>query len=285
MFWLIFVCCCRYACSSSNIHTHGTTYRDTANRTRLFHGINYVQQQKVFPYIPEINAAEIVKLQSIGANVVRLGVMIEGLFPASATPNASYLPAIKAQVDLLWQAGIYSILDLHQDVLSAQICGEGVPEWMFNVSNLHSLPFPLPAAFANVSKADPTTGQYVPAPDCAPRGLLKFIGWSQFYMTDSSGKAWDHLFHNTSLLGHMIEQHWLTVATYFKGHPGILAYEMMNEPWVGDHVANPLLLLKGGVAEALNVGPFMTRIHAAIRTADPTTMTLYAPAEVNNRCK
>jgi len=44
-----------------------------------------------------------------------------------------------------------------------------------------------------------------------------------------------------------------------------------------------LLLLKSGLAESQNVGPFMERIHQAIRTVDPNTMTLYAPAEVNNR--
>lgn len=102
-------------------------------------------------------------------------------------------------------------------------------------------------------------------------------------MTDASGKAWQQLLHNESLVGQMIEVHWRMVAKYFKGHPGVLAYEMMNEPWVGDHVADPLLLLESGRAELKNVGPYMQRIHDAIRKVDNETMTLYAPAEVNNR--
>jgi endoglycosylceramidase len=267
--------------SASKIRTEGVWYRDELNRTRLFHGVNYVT--KSGNHLPTITKAEVTKLKTLGANVVRLGVMIDGLFPTSATPDPTYLPAIKNIVDMLWKSGIYSVLDLHQDVLSDKFCGEGIPPWMMNVSDLHALSFPLPAAFSNISKADPATGSYLPTPDCTSRGLLKFIGWSQFYMTDANGKAWQKIFHNESLVGHMIDIHWRMVAKYFNGHPGILAYEMMNEPWVGDHVADPLLLLESGRAELKNVGSYMQRIHDVIREVDDQTMTLYAPAEVNNR--
>ena len=30
---------------------------------------------------------------------------------------------------------------------------------------------------------------------------------------------------------------------------GVLAYEILNEPWIGDWIANPLLFLKSGEAE------------------------------------
>ena len=33
------------------------------------------------------------------------------------------------------------------------------------------------------------------------------------------------------------------------GEAGVLAYELLNEPWVGDHVADPMLLIQGGAAE------------------------------------
>ena len=211
------------------------------------------------------------------------GVMLDGLFPTNATADPTYLPAIEAIVDQLWQSGIYSVLDLHQDVLSSKLCGEGVPTWMLNVSTLHSLPFPLPATTLNLSNANSSTGGWSPPPLCSARGLLKFIGWSEFYVTDASGKAWQSIFDGDSLLFTMIQTHWEMVATHFVGHPGVLAYEMMNEPWVGDHVLHPSLLLKSGVAEKKNVGPFMERIHSAIRRIDKTTMVMYAPAEVNNR--
>ena len=57
----------------------------------------------------------------------------------------------------------------------------------------------------------------------------------------------------------------------------------MNEPWVGDHVKHPDLILKSGAAERERVGPYMRRAHAQIRKNDPSTLTLFAPAEINNR--
>jgi len=61
-----------------------------------------------------------------------------------------------------------------------------------------------------------------------------------------------------------------------------MAYELMNEPWIGDHVGHPRLLLEGGRAE-VEVGKYMQRMHDIVRAEDPDTLVLYAPAEVNNR--
>ncbi len=81
---------------------------------------------------------------SMGYKAARVGVMMPGVFPASRTSNATYLDEIQKVIDSLWAVGIWSILDLHQDVLSHVICGEGSPNWMLNASTLQSLPFPEP---------------------------------------------------------------------------------------------------------------------------------------------
>ena len=46
---------------------------------------------------------------------------------------------------------------------------------------------------------------------------------------------------------------------------------------------HPTLLLEGGAAERGGVGAYMTRMHAAVRSVDPDTFTLFSPAEINNR--
>ena len=57
-----------------------STFRDAANRTRLFHGTNFVQ--KSAPFYPTIADADIELLAKLGLNVVRLGVMMPGVrFP------------------------------------------------------------------------------------------------------------------------------------------------------------------------------------------------------------
>lgn len=263
-----------------------SSFRDAAERTVLFRGINYVN--KAPPYLPGATAVgELDKLRALGANVVRLGVMLSGVFPYphSTTPNMTYLASVRAEVDALWtEAGIRSVLDLHQDVLNSdKLCGEGAPDWMINVSTLGSLNFPLPLSAANESAPDPETGGWMPALDCNARGPLKFIGWSSFYMTDASGKTFQQLYDGKSTLAEYVERYWIAVATYFRNHDGVLAYELLNEPWVGDHVKHPLLLLEAGAAEKGGVGTFMQRMHAAVRSVDPDTFTLFAPAEINNR--
>jgi len=81
----------------------------------------------------------------------------------------------------------------------------------------------------------------------------------------------------------MFDIHWATVAHFLKDVTGVLAYEMLNEPWVGDFMSDPLLVAHGGVAEKKTVGLYMQRIHNVIREIDNHTMTFFSPAEINNR--
>mmetsp|Transcript_44454 Transcript_44454/g.74166 ORF Transcript_44454/g.74166 Transcript_44454/m.74166 type:complete len:190 (+) Transcript_44454:854-1423(+) len=166
------------------IRVDGETFvfRDGSNRTRLFHGTNFVTKSGDF--LPKVSEATIEDLKLIGANVVRLGVMMPGVFPTpDAKPNSTYLSEVERIIDLLWNAGIASVIDLHQDVLSPIICGEGTPQWMLNASTLNSLPFPEPVRFSNTSKPDPHTGSWAPKQDCEESGPLKSIGWAMFYAT------------------------------------------------------------------------------------------------------
>ena len=34
-------------------------------------------------------------------------------------------------IEMLAARGVYTLVDLHQDVLSPHLCGEGMPEWAF----------------------------------------------------------------------------------------------------------------------------------------------------------
>ena len=40
-----------------------------------------------------------------------------------------YLDQIEAVVSTLGRAGVYTIIDAHQDCLGRRFCGEGVPDW------------------------------------------------------------------------------------------------------------------------------------------------------------
>ena len=279
-FFVVLLCATHSAAHLAGVRVDRdtSTWRDAYNRTLLWRGTNFVQKEP--PYYPVIADADITVMQQMGFNVARVGVMMPGLFPTGPTPNAAYLAATKAVVDRLWAAGVAVIIDLHQDVLSPQLCGEGSPPWMLNVSSLGSLAFPEPLEAHGVP-ADPATGSF-PNKSCAAAGPLKFIGWSEFYMTDACGKAFEQMYGGDGTmapgvapLSYMFDTYWHVVAAFFRGHPGVLAYELLNEPWMGDVLTTPSLLLEAGAAEKLSVGPFMERMHGAVRQSDPDTPVLY----------
>lgn len=106
---------------------------------------------------------------------------------------------------------------------------------------------------------------------------------TEFYMTDACGKAFQNMYDGKGLVGEMVAKHWDAVSKFLSGHPGVLAYEVLNEPWFGDWIKDPSIILESGKAEQKTVGPFMERMHGVIRANDETTPVMYAPAELNNR--
>jgi len=266
-------------CVAAGYAVDGTrnVFTDKQGRQRLWHGVNVVSKEQPFlPYVTEQDAA---MLLSMGASVVRLGVMMPGMYPSGPVLNVTYLDEVEKIVDFLHDRGLATILDLHQDVLAPKICGEGTPDWMLDVASLHAMPLPFPAGLEEVD-VDPSTGH---PKSCAPMGLLKAIGWSMWYMTDQCGKAFAQLYDGEGPMAQAFASYWRDVARRFKGHPGVLAYELLNEPWLGDHVKDPLLLLEAGRAEKLHVSKYMQRMHDIVKAADPDALIFYAPAEVNNR--
>lgn len=111
--------------------------RDRIGRERIFHGLNVVM--KGCPWHPQVDKfdarmsfcdTDIALLQEWGMNVVRLAIMWPGVEPSRGHFNFTYLNIMKSIVEKLHVAGIYSLLEFHQDLFTAEFCGEGVPAWV-----------------------------------------------------------------------------------------------------------------------------------------------------------
>jgi len=109
--------------------------QDASGRSVIFHCVNVVY--KVHPYIPDtvnfdpqlsLTDAELDQLVKWGFNFVRLGVMWEAVERTPDTFNATYLDEVEVLINKLGNRGIYTLVDMHQDVLARKICGEGVPD-------------------------------------------------------------------------------------------------------------------------------------------------------------
>jgi endoglycosylceramidase len=76
-----------------------------------------------------LNDEDILNLTKWGMNFVRLGVMWEGVERQAGVYDTEYLAKVDALITRLGEAGIYTLVDAHQDVFARTICGEGVPDF------------------------------------------------------------------------------------------------------------------------------------------------------------
>lgn len=84
------------------------------------------------------------KLRQNGFNAIRLGIMWSGLEPTKDQFNDTYLQELGNIVNAAGDAGIYTLLEFHQRVLSASFCGIGLPPWLIHEDNRYkTFPYPI----------------------------------------------------------------------------------------------------------------------------------------------
>ncbi|CAI7880628.1 unnamed protein product [Closterium sp. NIES-54] len=419
--------------------------RDVYNRERVFHGVNAVFKGPPWhppvldSFHPELSfsPADFAILQTLGLNVVRLGVMWPGVHPARGETNETYLHVMKRMVRQMRAAGIYTLVDFHQDVFGSRFCGEGAPSWLFdeqtesvashvnqggtgtaaslgstssnskgiNTSNVNSsssrsssnsstpqdtsssvrsvrrssgiidggggmlpcvgfavcmrpieyaksFPEPLSPRFHLLPRGtlddgaaervettetagtavtpDPTetaaaaettaTGshaglmiRHAETPAEAKTGANDLVtashafaslsgtpgtssgsnsqtrrfhasdpdpkqcerhSWSDYHFTYAVARAFQDLYENRWGWRDRMVDYWAEVARAFKDEDGVLGYDLINEPWVGDEFSNPMLMAPG-VADKLNLAPLYEHLQAAIRAEDPSKLIAF----------
>ncbi|KAF3913602.1 hypothetical protein ABW20_dc0110704 [Dactylellina cionopaga] len=248
---------------------------DAEGRSRHFHGTNMVK--KKFPWHEDVVNfdpgwsvvdRDIQYLRDMNINVVRLGVHWAGVEPVRGEYNQTYLDVTDGIIKRFQENGIYTLVDQHQDVWGAQICGHGAPTWFVKhdwVVPGHRMPFPQKLPFAVNADGIPSDA------DC------NSIDWALSYLDYAVGNAFGRLYNNYDNLGDAWAAYWKVVAQRYGDLPGVMGYDLMNEPWVGDHNANPLLLIPG-VADRENLEPLWNKGNAAIRTVDKTTIVMFEGA-------
>ncbi|KAF9288966.1 hypothetical protein BGZ74_000813 [Mortierella antarctica] len=245
---------------------------DVQGRSRWFHGTNVVK--KSFPWHHDIVnfqpswslvEKDIQTMKDLNINSVRLGVHWAGVEPVRGQYNQTYLNIMDGIIKRFQDNGIYTLVDQHQDVWAAQICGHGAPLWFVKkdwVQENHRFPVP------QKSTPFPVDANGVPSDaDC------NSIDWATSYLNYGVGNAFGRLYNNYDGLGDAWAAYWKTVATQYKDLPGVMGYDLMNEPWVGDHMADPTLLVPGNGDK--NMEPLWNKGNAAIRTVDPTTIVFF----------
>jgi len=240
----------------------GGDFVDSCERIRIWHGLNVVQ--KSYPYIPtsiytkdgsSLSPEDALLWASLGFNVVRLGVMWAGAVPTKrGEVNITYLSSLAALSQLLYdKQGIYTFLDAHQDGFSEWFCDDGAPVWAakeYSVGATAAFPEPLARPINSTTSCS----------------TLSNIPWSELYLTYAVGKAFQTLY--ASPQGQKdFGDFWGEVVKSFRGNTGVLGWELLNEPWAGDVLSDPLRILPG-VADATILQPFYMNVTKALRAAE-----------------
>jgi endoglycosylceramidase len=240
-------------------------------------------------------AADAATLARLGFNVVRLGIIWEGLEPGPRTVQIdnphycgahrpgtpfpqlargldpynpgivhAYLARTDRIVQLLANAGIRVIVDMHSDAYGS--------------------------AFFNPTGPAPWNGEGAPLWATCTDGA-KFTpsdGWGAFYLLRPIQNAMHHFFANdvrADLQGQYARV-WRAVAGHYRGNPDVLGYEIYNEPndYLTKHLDAELQCDYGG---PVNEPKSCALSHpdavphgfiGAIQSADPTHVVFYEPS-------
>ncbi|KAL5361980.1 putative cellulase [Aspergillus floccosus] len=253
---------------------------DVFNRTRFFHGTNVVMKEppwyRPFEWVPGVSSfgeQDVQNLHDLGLNIVRLGHSWAGAEPVRGQYNQTFLDIMKKQTKMAEDHGLYVLVDVHQDVLARQFCGHGVPDWFVKqdwVPSWKKYPFPL-----KLTPFDVDDNGFP-----SPESLCSTVDWSLSYTSVAVSNAFGRLYNNYDGLGDAFATYWKKLASEYVRTTNVVGYNLLNEPWVGDSVADPTLLVPG-VADHKVMEGLWNRAAKQIRTVDNDTLIWFEGATLD----
>jgi endoglycosylceramidase len=228
----------------------GRWITDATGKVLLVSGVNMVN--KLTPYTPAADGfgtADAAFLAANGLDAVRVGVIWAAVEPEPGVFNDSYLASIKSTVDMLGSHGIVSLLDFHQDMYNEVFQGEGAPAWAIDDNGLPVFP------------------------------QLGFP--ANYFLQPALQVAYNNFWANATVDGKGLQDWyagaWQHVAAYFNGSPSVLGYDLYNEPVPGADTLSCMLAAGGCPSRDATLTSFYTKITAAVRAVNTTTLLFGEP--------
>jgi endoglycosylceramidase len=197
-------------------------------------------------FVDNTDVRQLDYLQSAGFNVIRLLFVWEAYQPEPDKTDDSYLQMFSLIASEAWKRGIYTVIDFHQDAFARWVdygCGEGFPRW----------------ALAEGLRISP------------PRNDAFCANWMAMAFTDFNGvhRAFADFYSGKApnQLRSRYLQLFTTLAQRFRSVPGVIGYDVLNEPF-SHSFDNDLKDLYHDVGEAIR-----THDPGAILFLEPDLMT------------
>ena len=171
--------------------------------------------------------------------------------------------------------GIYTLLDMHQDLLSEAFCGEGLPAWAVQTDDgtkpiFRGFPAPIEAPWnRSDDKGFPLRADCYKNPD-----------WSRLYASEATARAFQSFWKNESGIIDAWAHTWAHVAARFRSSSAVIGLELLNEPFPGDFFHDPSLMLPFSpwAADLKNFQPAYETVAKAIRAVDRERIIFFAGA-------
>jgi endoglycosylceramidase len=253
----------------------GRWITDAKGRVVILHGWNMVY--KVGSYRPEdtgFGRDDMRFLRRHGFNTIRLGIIQKGVEPSlpscsvrgsaakaagagggcksDAAYRGAYLRSIARTERKLAKHGIFTLLDVHQDMYNERFQGEGFPDWAV-LGDAATLP-------AEPQQGFP--GNYLGMP-----ALNRAFDYFWQNAEDEAGRPLQDSFAAM----------WAEIARRFQNRPNLVGYNILNEPWPGTPYPSCISPTGCPALDASLLQPFTERVIAAIREVDQESLVWYAP--------
>ncbi|MCK5700633.1 MAG: cellulase family glycosylhydrolase, partial [Cyclobacteriaceae bacterium] len=208
---------------SQFVSIKGQNFIDPQGRDLILHGINVINKDPKTNYLGHVGPEDFEKFNTWGFNVIRLGIIWDGLEPEPGVYNEEYLKGIDQMIQWASDNNIYVFLDMHQDLYSVEF-SDGAPSW------------------ATLDNDQPhQTGEI----------------WSDSYLISPAvQQSFDNFWNNTPVSdGIGVQDHyinlWKHLANRYADNTTIIGFDIMNEPFMGSGANNVMPLLLESYAKIL----------------------------------
>lgn len=218
--------------------TDGEFIRDAQGRVLILRGVNLANASKGAPFLPSwLTPDTFQDIAARGFNVVRFLIFWEALEPVKGQYDEAYLDQVEEKIDWAHDAGLYVILDMHQDVWGRKYGHDGAPVWA-------------------------TLDDDLPYENDGP--------WWMGYLEPAVIRAFDSFWEDRDGIRSRFVDVWAHVATRFADHGAVLGYDLFNEPFQGSF-ATPEAFCEQGLNSLYDA------LTAAIRAVAPRQLLFVEP--------